>query len=185
MKVRFLIPILASAALAGPALAQDAAATPPGNAFMLKHHAEMCNNLYAHAVGKLAALEIELKLTASQKPLYERWRSVKLNHAKDHADKCATMTMPNRDMSIMDGLKLETAMLEARLADLKAQAPALQALVDSLNPDQQAIFKRAAVHAMHERAGHFMGGHFMGERGMHRPMMDGGMVMPPPPPPAQ
>jgi hypothetical protein len=85
----------------------------------------------------------------------------------------------------MDGVKLETTMLEARLADLKAEAPALGALVDSLDKDQQETLKRAAVHAMHDRMG--MMGHFMDRRdGMRGNGMRGhgmrGMGNPPPPP---
>lgn len=181
MKYRYLMPVLASIALAAPALAQDAAAPKPD---MAKHHAEMCNTMYARAVGKLATLEVELKLTAAQKPLFERWKSVKLESAKAHSDKCATMKMPDHDISIIEGLKFETKMLEARLAELKAETPSLEALVNALDKDQQEIFKRAALHAMHARAGMFE--HFFERRehmrGMPHHNMDGDMVMPPPPP---
>lgn len=179
MKIRYLIPVLASVALAAPAFAQDSA-TPPGKELMLKHRGEMCTNLYAHAVGKLASLEVQLKLTASQKPLFERWKSVRLERAKAHSAKCADMKMPGPDMSIMEGVKLETAMLEARLADLKAETPALEALVNALDKDQQETLQRAALRGAHERLGmarRFLDRH---DRPMHRRMMDGDM----PPPPA-
>lgn len=191
MQLKFVVPVLAGLAFAGSALAQDAPQGPMPNRMqmsaddMSKHHADMCANMYAGAVGKMAALEVKLKLTAAQKPLFERWKKVRLESAKSHADKCGTMKMPGRDMTIMDGLKLETTMLEARLADLKAETPALGALVDSLDKDQQETLKRAALRAMHDRMGMMHG--FMdrhdGMRGHGRGMgpMDPKMVMPPPP----
>jgi hypothetical protein len=177
MKYRFIVPVLASMVLAAPALANDVAA-PPAN--MAKHHGEMCNNLYARAVGKLAALDVQLKLTPAQKPLYERWKNVKLASVKARSEKCAGMKMPAREMSIMDGLKLETAMLEARLADLKAEAPALEALVNSLDKDQQVTFKRAALRAMHERASFVERFFDRRERRHHHMGMMGDDVPPPP-----
>jgi hypothetical protein len=189
MQLKFVVPVLASLAFAGPtALAQEAPQGPMHHRMqmsaedMSKHHAEMCGDMYAKAVGGMAALEVKLKLTAAQKPLFERWKTVRLSSAKAHSDKCGTMKMPDRDMSIVDGLKLETTMLEARLADLRAETPSLEALVNALDKDQQETLKRAAIHAMHGRMEMMHG--FMdrheGMRGMHH-MGDGN---PPPPPPA-
>lgn len=189
MQFKFIVPVLASLAFAGTAAqAQEAPQGPMHHRMqmsaedMSKHHADMCSNMYAGAVGKMAALEVQLKLTAAQKPLFERWKKVHLETAKAHADKCGTMKMPDRDISIMDGLKFETAMLEARLADLRAQAPSLEALVNALDKDQQETLKRAALHAMHDRMGmmhRFMERH-EDMRDMHR--MHGGDDAPPPPP---
>ena len=50
---------------------------------MEKHMAQMCQNHYAKAVGKLAELEVKLDLTAKQKPLYERWKGNLLSAAKE------------------------------------------------------------------------------------------------------
>lgn len=173
MNLKFVVPVLASLAFAGtPALAQDAPqghSMPMSDEDMSKHHADMCSNMYAKAVGGMAALEVKLKLTAAQKPLFERWKNVRLSSAKAHADKCGTMKMPDHDMSILDGLKLETTMLEARLADLRAETPSLEALVNALDKDQQETLERAAIHAMEGRMGmmhRFMERH-EGMRGMH------------------
>ncbi len=179
MRLKFIVPGLASLAYAGmPALAQDAPPPPPDS--MAEHHADMCANMYAAAAGRMTALEIKLKLTAAQKPLFDKWKKVRLESAKAHADKCGDMKMPRHDMSIMDGVKLETTMLETRLAELKAQTPALEALVNTLNPDQQETLKRAALHAMEGRMGmmhRFMERHHDGMRGH---AMDSKMVAPPP-----
>jgi hypothetical protein len=186
MQLKFVVPVLASLAFAGSALAQEA---PQGamahrmqlsDADMSKHHADMCSDMYAKAVGGMATLEVKLKLTTAQKPLFERWKKVRLESAKTRADKCGTMKMPDRDGSIMDGLKRETTMLEARLAELKAETPALGALVNALDKDQQETLKRTALHGMEGGMMH----HFM-ERPRDRGMgpMDPKMVAPPPPPP--
>jgi len=190
MQSRILVPFLASLALtASAALAQEAAppAGGPGAmrmhmdpAAMQKHRAEMCSNLYARAVGKMAELETRLDLTAVQKPLFERWKAVRLASAKSHAEACATVTFPGRDASIMDGLAFEQKLLEARLATLKAEAPSLEALVKTLTPDQQMTLKRAALRARHDRM-EFM--HRMGDRmRMFHRYRDDGQA---PPPPAQ
>jgi len=177
MKFTTVLPILAALALTAPAaLAQDAPQSPKHHGMqmsadeMAKHHGEMCSDLYARAVGKLAALEVRLNLTAAQKQTFERWKQVKLAHAKDHAAKCADMTPPDRDASIIELHQHQIARLEDRLANLKAETPALEALVKILTPEQQQILKRAGMEAMRDHMD-----------GMHR-MMEGGhgrMMMPP------
>lgn len=164
--------LCASAALAAdPAPAAPSAAPAPrwhmSKEDMAQHHAEMCKGLYARAVGKMSYLETRLSLTAMQKPLFERWKNVRLDAAKAHAAKCETFQFPGRDAPLMEKVKLEQTMLETRLANLKAETPALEALVASLDKNQQEILERAARHAMHERFGFFqrMGHH--GDRMRH------------------
>lgn len=176
MKLRYAAPLLAALALSAPAFAQDARA-PQSQDDMARHHGQMCTNHYARAVGGLAALEVELKLTSAQKPLFERWKNVKLANAKSVSAKCTEMKMPpDHNLSIIEARKLQIAMLESRLADLKAETPALEALVNSLDSDQQETLKRAGIFAMHHRME-------MAERFMDRRMMrhHGDMPMPPPP----
>lgn len=180
MKLRYAAPLLAALALSAPAFAQDAQA-PRSQDDMAKHHGQMCTNHYARAVGGLAALEVQLKLTSAQKPLFERWKNVKLANAKSVSAKCAEMKMPDHQLSIIEARKLQIALLESRLADLKAETPALEALVNSLDNDQQEILKRVGIFAMHHRmemAERFMDGRMMRHHGDHD------MPMPPPPPPA-
>jgi hypothetical protein len=183
MQFRFALPLAAALAMSATALAQDA---PPRYQMnpqdMARRHDLMCTGMYAHAVGRLAALEVELKLTSTQKPLFERWKDVKLAGAKAHSAKCAGMTIPpDRNLSIIEARKHQIAMLETHLADLKAEMPSLEALVNSLDKNQQQILMRAGMHAMHQRMEgmeHMMDRHRGGWR-------DGGMRrgdMPTPPP---
>lgn len=166
--MRFALAALTAVTLAAPlALAQD---MPPGHPGMAgdwkaehaRHHSQMCDNLYAHAVGKLAELDVKLKLTNVQKPLFERWKNVKLAAVKAHTAKCAAMLPPDRDASILDHRKMQIAMLEAHLADMKAEQPALTALVGSLDKEQQETLTRAGHEA------NMMRMHF-GERMMEHP----------------
>lgn len=172
MKFVSTLPILAALALTG-ALAQDAPQAPKHHGMqmsaddMAKHHGEMCTDFYARAVGKLATLEVRLNLTAAQKQAFERWKQVKLTHAKDHAAKCADFTPPGRDASIIELRKLQIARAEQRLANLKAETPALEALVKVLSPEQQEILKRAGLEAAREHMG-MMHRSFDGGRMMHR-----------------
>ena len=161
MKLVSALPILAALAMTGSAaLAQEAPRVAPD--VMAKHHAEMCTNHYANAVGKLAELEVRLALAPAQKSAFERWKQVKLTDAKVASAQCADMAPLGRDASIIEHHQRQIARLEARLANLKAETPALDALVKVLSPEQQLTLKRAGWEAMREHMG-----------GMHR-MMEGG-----------
>jgi len=173
------LPILAALAMASPALAQMG--PPPASADRSAHHEQMCVNHYANAVGKLAALEVRLSLTAAQKGPFEKWKSVKLADAKTASANCAEMKPPSPDASIMDQRQHQIAHLEARLASLKAETPALEALVKVLTPEQQKILRHAAMKAMHDGMD---GRHGMMGRG-HDRMPPMGMHDAPPPPDKQ
>ncbi|GAA0548355.1 hypothetical protein FHS83_000982 [Rhizomicrobium palustre] len=187
--MKFTIPALAATLLlSSAAFAQDAA--PPKGPDFAARHTEMCQGHYAHAVGKLAELEVRLKLTSMQKPLFERWKNVKLANAKANSAKCADMKMPvpGERPSLLEMRQRHIAMLESRLADMKAETPSLEAFVKSLDEAQVKILTREA----HEARGRFfehrgpMGHGPMGQgpmgmmNGPHHPqhaMLDGGMPM--------
>ena len=149
-----------------------------------EHHAQKCSDFYARAVGGLAYLETRLALTDSQKPLFERWKHVKLSSVRAHADECATMMPRDMDASIIDRLKLHEKKMKARLADLQAEMPSLEALVASLSDEQKHVLERT-----HEMFAHRM---MHGMRGMmehrhhgHGDGRDNDDNDAPPPPPAQ
>ncbi|GAA0562076.1 Spy/CpxP family protein refolding chaperone [Rhizomicrobium electricum] len=132
--------ITAAAALlfaSGSALAQ----TPPppdhsGKADMQQHFTDMCRDRQAHTAGELAMLETRLQLSDQQKPLFERWKKVKLGAAK--SSDC--LPPPDGEPTIVDRVKHEEKMLRARLDELKAEQPALEALFASLSPEQKKAF---------------------------------------------
>ena len=201
MRSKLVVPFFASLALcASAAMAQDAPQAPPAPAAgqmgpgpmhmskedMAKHHARMCIDGYAHAVGELATLEAKLALAGEQKPLFESWKKVKLASAKARADECAVMKMPEKDASIVEHLKLEEKMLNSRLADLRAELPALEALAGSLNDEQKHAFGHRHMHGPFGGEGpmggeHGMDGHGNGPGAGPGPGPDGDA----PPPPEQ
>jgi hypothetical protein len=151
MKFIAALPVLAALALTAPALAQQEAPPPDRAAMMAKHHSEMCTNHYAHAVGEMAEIEVRFALTPAQKAPFERWKEIKLRHAKAQSAKCADFAPLGRDASIIDRRERQIAQLQTRLDNLKAEEPALVALVKVLTPQQQEVLKRAAHEAMGDR----------------------------------
>lgn len=177
MTFKILVPLAATLVLgAGMAFAQDAPPPPrdggQGGAWdhhmrmdpkmMAEHHKEMCTGMYAHAVGGLAALEVELNLTAAQKPLFAHWKEAVLASAKEGSDACQAMKPPHEKHSLVDAMKMHEKMLAARLQALRSQMPALEALNAALDERQQHVLERAAMMAMHHMREHM--GH--GEHGM-------------------
>ncbi len=155
--------------VAGTALAQTPPAPPPNHppakAMMTDRFAEMCRDRPARAAGEVAALETRLQLTEKQRPLFERWKKVKLAGAKS-----ADCTPPSNDApSVLDALKHEETMLRQRLDELKAEQPALEALFASLTGEQKKAFVPPAHHRGPGRPGP------MGQPGGHD-------SLPPPPP---
>ena len=111
---------------------------------------QMCQDMYAHKVGELAFLETKLSLTASQEPLFARWKQTSLQIAKQHAGACATRE--RRELGerrgMMARLNIEETMLKRRLADIDAERPSLDALYASLSAEQKQEFGQAAMRAM-------------------------------------
>jgi hypothetical protein len=168
MTHRILSAATAMLFVAGTAMAQTPPAPPPDHpsarAMMKDRFAEMCRDRPARTAGEVAALEVRLQLTEKQKPLFERWKKVKLAAARS-----ADCTPPSNDApSIVDVLKHEETMLRQRLDELKAEQPALEALFASLTDEQKKAFMPPPHH-----------------RGPGRPDTmgpPGGHGLPPPPP---
>ncbi len=154
MTYRFHATTLAAVLFAaGTALAQTPPAAPadkghPDKAEMQRHFALMCQDRLARTTGELAFLEAKLALTDQQKPLFERWKKIKLAAAK--SVDCAPP--PDGEPSIVDSLKREEKMLRQRLDELKAEQPALEALAASLSNDQKHAF--APPHGLRPGAPH-------------------------------
>jgi hypothetical protein len=118
-------------------------------------HAEMCKDLYAREVGRTAYLEARLQLTAAQQSLFDTWKNVVLANAGERSKSCTAMTSPAQRPSILDMMQHEQMRLQARLAALQAEMPALTALYQSLSPEQQRAFMAdSRGRGPHERFGH-------------------------------
>lgn len=111
----------------------------PEKAEMQRHMIEMCQDRKAHTAGELTYLETKLALNDKQKPLFERWKKVKL--AEANAIDCALP--PEGEPSLVDQLKHEEKFLHARLDSLKAELPTLEAFYATLSDDQKKVFRPA------------------------------------------
>ena len=219
--------LLAQNTPAGPDRRAGPARTPPTPEEMADRRADRCDNLSALAAGRLAYLETRLDLTQPQRALFTRWRDVRLAAAKRMATTCAERPVrgpergaargPSREKatdtqaappSPVERMTRQETRLRQRLADLQAERPALEALYNSLSPQQREKFApfengprgmgggpRGPRMAMMMRGrmggqgGMMRGGPMGGMRGgpMDRPMHGPGMMPPPgdqPPPPA-
>src|SRR5580704_7168279 len=93
-------------------------------------HKRMCQDAYAHQVGDLAYLEAKLSLTAAQQPLFDRWKSVKLDLARRGEADCATRELPFRNPAKnnpVDIMARQEDTLKRRLAEMEAERPVLTA----------------------------------------------------------
>ena len=179
------------------AAAADEGATPPGMAQSLRRpsaaeiatrHKQMCQDEYAHQVGQLAYLEAKLNLTPSQQPLFDRWKSVKLDIAKRGQADCSTRDLPARNVNVLpsplEGMAREEDLLKHRLADLDAERPALSALYNTMNAGQ----KDALMHPDGMMGGPMMGHMFAMDARRDRmelppPSASNRARLPAPPPP--
>ena len=202
MTSRIIVPFIASLALcATAALAQTPPPAAQGSGWnhdqmaghwnkedMEKHHAQMCTDHYAKAVGALAYLQTKLALSGVQKPLFEHWKSIKLGSIKARTADCGSMKMPHMDGDVVGAMKFEEKMLKTRLADLQAEMPAMEAMTASFSKEQNETLERAGMKLMHDRMEHMEGmmdhGH-MGHGDMDHDGMGHDGPDAPPPPPAQ
>ncbi len=133
---------------------------------MAAWHQRMCTDHYARKAGKLAYLQAALSITDAQRGAFDQWRDVELAAAKEHSVAClAHAPGQEHEHDALTRNMHEEKMLETRLADLKSEQPALEALYQSLSPEQKQVFDHAA-HGGHHH-GHHMMGQRMGERGEH------------------
>ena len=172
--------------------AQEGGPSPDMMRDRAAHRAQFCTVMYARKVGEMAFLEARLSLSGSQQPLFDHWKQVNLDIAKQREGECTTGHEDRRHgerPNVVDRLNREEMMLKKRLANIDAVKPTLAAFYESLSPQQKEEFGRAAMHRMEGRMHMMMGmmGHRPGMGGpMGRgPMGPGPMGNAPPPPPAQ
>jgi hypothetical protein len=123
------------------------ARTPPTPQQGAERRADACQNLSALAAGRLAYLETRLDLTQAQRALFSRWRDVRLTAAKAQATACAerpargpAANAQATPPSPADRMARQETRLRQRLAELQAERPALEALYNSLTPQQRERF---------------------------------------------
>ncbi len=116
----------------------------PNKEEMAVWHARMCNDRYARQAGRLAYLEASLAITDAQRGAFNQWRDAVLSRAKSRAQACLAQTrMPGHFPDVLERNANREKILEARLDALRSERPALEALYQSLTPEQKKLFDRA------------------------------------------
>jgi hypothetical protein len=118
------------------------------------HRQERCSDRYAASVGKMAYIETRLTLSTAQKPLFDRWKIVRLDQAKEHQALCVASTHRNRaeKPTPVDRMTHQEDRLKSHLAQIEAERPVFTVLYASLNLDQQVVLSHLHSHGM-ERGG--------------------------------
>jgi hypothetical protein len=115
---------------------------------------KMCVEHFARSVGRLAYLEAKLQLSAEQQPLWNKWAEATSAGSTTLRDDClAAVPAEDTPKTALDRDSLVEKLLTDKLDALKTARPALEALYQSLTPEQRMAFDRGT------RPGRWMGGH--------------------------
>lgn len=169
--LKTLLAAASVAVLCGSAFAQTASDgadqhhgwQKPSPEQMAAWHSQRCNDLYARKAGRLAYLQAALSITDAQRGAFDQWRDAELGAAKERSAAClAHAPGQGHEHDALARNEHMEKMLETKLAELKSERPALEALYGSLSPEQKKVFDRSE-HGFGHRHGHHMG---EGEHGM-------------------
>ena len=115
---------------------------------------DMCIEHFARSAGKLAYLEARLQLTTDQQPLWNKWAdATSAGNATMRDDCVAAVPAKDTPKTTLDRDSTIEKLLSDKLDALKTARPALEALYQSLTPEQRVAFDRGT------QLGHRMGGH--------------------------
>jgi len=134
-----------------PATANARAPHVPSAAEMAAQRKQICQDGYAHAIGDLAYLEARLNLTPAQQPLFDHWKSVKIEIARRDMADCTTREIPrlaDKPPTLLDSMAREQETLKHRLADLDAEIPVLGAFYNVLTQAQKDAWDHPGQQAM-------------------------------------
>ena len=116
---------------------------------MNKSPQQACVDRLARRAGMIAAMGFKLNLTAQQKPLWDKLVSETQAAEEGQRKLCDSLPANAADrgkLTLIDRLHHRQQVLEARLKAMQQTEPAVEALYQSLTPDQKAMldhpFKR-------------------------------------------
>jgi hypothetical protein len=110
-------------------------------AMMRRSPRERCEERLAHRAGIIAYTVSKLNLTAEQKPLWDKLNGAVQSAADKERQLCTSLPNqpgPQAQGSILDRMGRREQFLSARLQGLQQARPALEALYQSLTPEQKA-----------------------------------------------
>lgn len=100
---------------------------------------QRCIDRLAWRAARRAYVETELNLTPAQRPLWDKLQSVAQSEQQHERQLCDQIKPPD-EMTMLDRIDRAQQFLSARLDALQAAKPAVQALYQSLTPEQREIF---------------------------------------------
>ena len=167
-----LVALTASAAIAQLPAGPRAGRTPPTAEQMTARRAQLCDVVKARQAARLAFIESRLKLTPTQKPLFDRWKSAVESVAADRLANCAKppVRAAQRPTLIERNARMAER-LKTRLANLEKTRGPEEALYNALTDDQKKLFDSGRGRARMAMAGPMMRGPMM--RGLMAGRMGG------------
>ena len=102
---------------------------------------ERCTERLARRAARRAYVEAKLNLTAQQQPLWDKVQSAAQTEEQKERQLCAALK-PGAQPTMLDRMDRMQQFLSARLEGLQTAKPAVQALYQSLTPEQQTILNR-------------------------------------------
>ncbi len=100
---------------------------------------QRCIDRLARRAAVRAYLETELNLTQEQRPLWDRLQSIAQGEQQRERQLC-NQAKPQEELTMLDRLDRMQQFLSSRLDAIQAAKPAVQALYQSLSPEQREIF---------------------------------------------
>ncbi len=99
---------------------------------------ERCIDRIARRAARRAYVEAKLDLTAQQRPLWDKLQGIAQGEQQKERQLCQELK-PREESTLLDRIDRAQQFLSTRLDALQSAKPALQALYQSLTPEQQAI----------------------------------------------
>ena len=102
---------------------------------------QWCLDRLARRAAMHAYIGVKLNLTAEQQPLWDKVQGAAQAEEQQERQLCASLK-PGAEPTLLDRMDRMQHFLQARLNGLQTAKPAVQALYQSLTPEQQAIINR-------------------------------------------
>ncbi len=109
------------------------------HAMMRRDQQQRCIDRLAWRAARRAYVETELDLTPEQRPLWDKIQGIARNEQQRARQLCDQLK-PGEEMTVLDRMDRAQQFLSAKLDALQAAKPAVQALYQSLSPEQKEIF---------------------------------------------
>ena len=100
---------------------------------------QRCIDRLARRAAHRAYVETELNLTSEQRPLWDRLQNIAQGEQQRERQLCEQLK-PGEELTTLQRLDRAQQFLSARLDALQSAKPAVQALYQSLSPEQREIF---------------------------------------------